>query len=216
MGAYKKDVIKLVNKCMTFLKGEPEDDKYAIKVSPLMDEPMFGIPAWNWSRGVKYQHIYCNVETGSKRLDYLTLVIAFRVNRHSYDQPMFFHVDRYGIRELSAFTDKKRLLREERNRKGEVLDTKEVINSEWAIRWEIEMEKFIHFECPNCKKHVEECECMECPLCFEKGRPLEGEHPWTCDTCGVDYDLYGYWKDGEYKQVADPEYQRKEKKEEEE
>ncbi|MBW1723466.1 MAG: hypothetical protein JRJ78_15595, partial [Deltaproteobacteria bacterium] len=201
MGTYKKSVLHLVNKVATFLLGEPVDDEHSVRVVE-QDMPPFGIPAWKPGKSVRYHSLILNTEVGTRRNDFATLAIVFRENKHSYDEPRFFQIDRYGIRPLIPYRLRKRMTREKKNAKGEVIDVEEVINNEWAIGWKFDKENFIHFDCPQCGLHVEDCTCIECPLCFEVGIKQEGDRPWRCEECKVEYDLHGYWKDDKYTKVS--------------
>jgi len=60
-----------------------------------------------------------------------------------------------------------------------VVDERSFVSSQWAHRWEINMDTFIQFECQYCAKTIEECD-------------YAGEHPMQemardkCPECGGD------------------------------
>lgn len=182
MGEITKGIIEEMNKVATFIIGEPTDETMGMKAE-LTKEPMYGIPPWGSGAKVKYQHFWKDLLTGFNEVT--TILWVFRVNKGSYDHPKFFHINKYGIRELVATKSKKEIT--------QVIDAKDeygrptqkgrtLTNDGWMIDWSII--KFIPFDCQYCGHTVEECIkgkiCEGEGLCRDCGLKFEGENPCKC------------------------------------
>jgi hypothetical protein len=173
MGNLKKSAVETIVKTVTFIIGAPIDDTRALKAK-LQDIPMFGIEPWSPGRGVKYQHFWNDVFHDPGSPDFITIMIVFRVNKGSYDLPHFFHIDKFGLRELVStrtprVTERQRAKRSDPNHP---IETVQVINEGWDLKWEVVSYK--PWDCQYCGQHVETC--IKEKVCFNHG---------ICRDCGL-------------------------------
>ena len=150
----------------SFVVGPRGDPDLTIK-ERVEKEPMWGIPAWNPGKNIRYHHFWVN--TLGSGTDVITLLWVFRANKGLCDKPRFYYINKNGVFEAKPEKEKKELEYTKQKRDGTESDPVLITTSPLSHRFEWVKDNFIWFDCPHCAKRVMDCECDKLHQCKECG-----------------------------------------------